>query len=435
MDVVIAGGGIGGLTAALCLHAAGFTGVRVMEAAPGIRPMGAGVNLLPVAVRELDALGLYDALAEVAVPIERLSYLTHRGQEIWGEPRGVPAGHRWPQLAVHRGALQMILVEAVRDRLGADAVTVDARVDSCDRLDGREVGLVVTHRESVTPTRVGADVLVGADGIRSAVRGMLYPDEGPPPSTGSVVWRGVSRVRPYLGGRSMVVMGDGNWKAVVYPLASRPDDQGTVAVNWAVAREQPPTEPVDTGHTYGGSGSPEAPMGPVPDWRCGDLALAEVLAGQHSGREFPMIDRDPLPRWSFGRVTLLGDAAHAMAPMGSNATTQSIVDARALARALADDADPVRALRTYDRQRRPAMNKLQLMNRAKGPEIVIDMAHERTPVGSARLGGIVPTAELAHVAASYARAAGVDRASVNRPSPYAVRGDRGVPARRRAVTG
>ncbi|WP_310718193.1 FAD-dependent monooxygenase [Streptomyces lydicus] len=430
MNIVIAGGGIGGLTTALCLHAAGFRAVRVVEAAPAIRPMGAGVNLLPNAVRELHALGLYDSLTEVSVPIERLGYLTHLGEEIWAEARGVPAGYDWPQLAVHRGALQMILAQAVRDRLGANAVTADARLRSFDGIEGPELRIGLSHRESALTTELRADVLVGCDGIHSAVRGLLYTQEGPPPSSGSVVWRGVSRCRPFLGGRAMVVMGDGDWKAVVYPLADRPDDDDMVPVNWAVSRESAASGDSRTAE------DPSGPtLGPVPDWRCGDLALADVLAGQERVREFPMIDRDPLPRWSFGRVTLLGDAAHAMAPMGSNATTQCVIDARTLAHTLAVEPDPVRALEAYDRQRRPAMNRLQVLNRAKGPEVVIDMAHGRALAAPGRAGRPVPPADLAQVAASYARAAGSDRTSVNRPSPYTVRGDRGIRTSRRAVAG
>lgn len=427
MNIVIAGGGIGGLTTALCLHAAGFTAVRVAEAAPAIRPMGAGVNLLPNAVRELHALGLYESLAEVSAPIERLRYLTHLGEDVWTESRGVPAGYDWPQVAVHRGALQMILAQAVRDRLGADAVITDARLRSFGETEGSELRIGLSHGERPLTTEIRADVLIGCDGIHSAVRGLLYPQEGPPPSSGSVVWRGVSRCRPFLGGRAMVVMGDGDWKAVVYPLAGRPDDDGTVPVNWAVSRE-----PAASGEARSADALADPALGPVPDWRCGDLALAEVLAGQERVRQFPMIDRDPLPRWSFGRVTLLGDAAHAMAPMGSNATTQCVIDARTLAHALAADPDPVRALAAYDRRRRPAMNRLQVLNRAKGPEVVIDMAHGRAAGGPCRAQHAVPPADLAQVTAAYARAAGSDRASVNRPSPYTVRGIRGP---RRAVAG
>ncbi|MDT0494109.1 FAD-dependent monooxygenase [Streptomyces sp. NPDC012600] len=431
MNIMIAGGGIGGLTTALCLHAAGFTAVRVAEAAPAIRPMGAGVNLLPNAVRELHALGLYDSVAAVSVPIERLGYLTGLGEDIWTEPRGLPAGYDWPQLAVHRGALQMILAQAVRDRLGADAVTADARLCSFGEAEGPELRIGFSHRESALPTELRADVLIGCDGIHSTVRGLLYPQEGPPSSSGAVVWRGVSRCRPFLGGRSMVVMGDGDWKAVVYPLADRPDDDGTVPVNWAVSRES-----AASGEARSADAAAGRELGPVPDWRCGDLALAEVLAGQERVRQFPMIDRDPLPRWSFGRVTLLGDAAHAMAPMGSNATTQCIVDARTLAHALAADPDPVRALAAYDRRRRPAMNRLQVLNRAKGPEVVIDMAHGRAAGGTTcRARRAVPAADLARVTASYARAAGSDRASVNRPSPYTVDGGLGLRGSRRAVHG
>ncbi|MFC9466871.1 FAD-dependent monooxygenase [Streptomyces coelicoflavus] len=417
MKIVIAGAGIGGLVAALSLHAAGLRDVRVLEAVPRIRPFGAGVNVQPNAVRELAALGLAESLAHAGTELTELSYHNHLGQRIWYEPRGRASDCDWPQLAVHRGVLQSILVDAVHDRLGPDALTTDARVTGFDPLDGGGTEVLLAHRCGDRPdSSIRADVLVGADGLRSAVRRTLYPEEGEPRANGTTVWRGVNRSTPFQGGRSMVVMGDGRWKAVIYPLAGRPDADGLVLVNWAVSRA---ATPQDTERDPGqepppGDGFP----GAVSDWTCGDLRLRTVLAGAGSVGSFPMLDRDPLPRWSFGPVTLLGDAAHAMAPMGSSATTQAVLDARGLAHALATHRDPVRALAAYDRDRRPPMNRLQLLNRAKGPELVIDLAQERAPGGFRRVEDVIPAARLARVAESYARAAGFDTESVNTPSPY-----------------
>ncbi|WP_399889676.1 FAD-dependent monooxygenase [Streptomyces sp. BBFR51] len=413
MEIVIAGAGIGGLVAALSLHAVGLRDVRVLEAVPRIRPFGAGVNVQPNAVRELAALGLADRVAEAGTELTGLSYHNHLGQQIWHEPRGRASGCAWPQLALHRGALQSILADAVRDRLGPDAITTDARVTGFTPLDGGGTDVLLAHRSGERPdSRTRADVLVGADGLRSEVRRTLYPEEGEPRSNGTTVWRGVNRSAPFEGGRSMVVMGDGRWKAVVYPLAERRDADGLVLVNWAVSRAATP-------------GGAEEEHGPddgfpmaVSDWTCGDLRLNALLADVDSVGSFPMLDRDPLPRWSFGTVTLLGDAAHAMAPMGSNATTQAVLDARGLAHALATHDDPARSLAAYDRDRRPPMNRLQLFNRAKGPELVIDLAQERAPEGFRRVEDVIPAARLAHVAESYARAAGFDAESVNAPSPY-----------------
>ncbi|QES47501.1 flavin-dependent oxidoreductase [Streptomyces venezuelae] len=427
MDMLIAGAGIGGLTAALSLHAAGFEKVRVVEAAPVILPLGAGVNLLPNAVRELAALGLYERIAEQAAPIEELGYYNQWGQPIWQEPRGRAAGYRMPQLAVHRGALHSVLVEAVIERIGPDAILTDARFigftgvrgfTGFDEFAAGRVRAQVAHRNSGrADSEIAADVLVGADGIRSAVRAALYPQEGAPPHNGVVVWRATTRTRPFLGGRAMAVMGDGQWKAVVYPLAAEPDGDGLVPVNWAVSRTTDAGDPA--AREYANRPVPRERFRPhFADWRCGDLALSEVLAGEDPVMEFPMIDRDPLPRWSFGRSTLLGDAAHAMAPMGSNATSQAVIDARALAHALASYADPVAALRAYDRERRPAMNRLQVLNRAKGPEVVIDMASTRAPGGFTRIDEFVPEAVLAEVSRSYAYASHADLGAANGPSPY-----------------
>ncbi|MFJ9775943.1 FAD-dependent monooxygenase [Kitasatospora sp. NPDC101157] len=414
MDIVIAGAGIGGLTAALSLHTAGLRNVRVLEAVPRIRPLGAGVNLQPNAVRELAALGLAEDLADLGADLTELGYYNHLGQEIWREPRGRANGARWPQLALHRGALQTTLADSVRARLGDDAITTGTRVTGFAQLPHAGVEVGVGHRDDNRPAaRIRADVLIGADGLRSAVRRVLYPQEGEPRSNGTTVWRGITRAEPFHGGRSMVVMGDGRWKAVVYPLAVRPDGDGLVPVNWAVSRagrEDP--APPDAGP---GDGFPTA----VAHWRCEDLRMDALVAGTDATASFPMLDRDPVPRWSFGAVTLLGDAAHAMAPMGSNATTQAVLDARSLAHALATHDDPTAALTAYDRDRRPRMNRLQLLNRAKGPEVVIDLAHQRAPHGFARgVHSVLPAERLAHIAHAYARAAGFDTASVNAPSPY-----------------
>ncbi|MFE4669851.1 FAD-dependent monooxygenase [Streptomyces sp. NPDC056716] len=409
MRILIAGCGIGGLTTALSLYAAGLRDIRVLESVPQIRPLGAGLNLLPNAVRELTALGLGTPLRDMGAELTGLGYHNHLGQEIWREPRGRAAGFWWPQLAVHRGALQGALLECVRAQLGEASIVTDARVTGFVVPPGGGVEVTVARRAADRSTALlRADVLVGADGLRSAVRQALYPKEGEPRFNGTAVWRGITRVTPFSGGRSMVVMGDGRWKAVVYPLAARPGADGLVPVNWAVSRA------ADEGRAAAGDRFPDA----VAGWRLDDLRLDALVADHAHVASFPMLDRDPLPRWSFGPVTLLGDAAHAMAPMGSNATTQAVLDSRSLARALTSYADPVAALAAYDRERRPLMNRLQLLNRAKGPEVVIDLVHERAPGGFTRVEDVVPRARLTQVADSYARAAGFDTASVNVASPY-----------------
>ncbi|MEU6431551.1 flavin-dependent oxidoreductase [Microbispora sp. NPDC046973] len=384
MRIVIAGAGIGGLTAALSLHAAGFEDVTVHEAAPEIRPLGVGINLLPHAVRELTELGLADRLAEIGVATAELAYFNRYGTPIWSEPRGLAAGYAWPQYSVHRGRLQMLLLEAVVERLGPDAVRTGSRITG----PGTE------------------DLLIGADGIHSAVRAHLYPGEGPPPWNGLVLWRGVTYGEPFLTGRSMIMAGDGTQKFVAYPI----ETGERTLINWIAER------PLDGEAPDRGNWNRPADLAEIgrhfADWRFDWLDVPGIIAGAETAYEYPMVDRDPLPRWTFGDVTLLGDAAHAMYPIGSNGASQAIIDARVLAYALARGD-----LAAYEEMRRPAATALQLSNREMGPEIVMKLAHERAPGGFDDIEQVIPHAERAEISASYKRTAGFDPASLSeRPS-------------------
>jgi len=414
MRILIAGAGIGGLAAALSLHAAGLTDVRIVESARSPRPAGLGLNILPDAVRELTALGLYDRLAEQAVPTGELRLFSRHGRPIWTEPRGVGAGYHWPQLSVSRRWLQEVLAEAVRERLGTAAVTTGTRVVGC--VPGKGTPAVVTLHEEETRARrtVHADVVIGADGIHSAVRAALYPGEGPPPGDGMVMWRGVTWVPPFLSGRTMAVAGDEQRRIVLYPVAEDAR-RGLVLVNW-VAAHQVGADRVGTADWL-----ERAPLAAVlaefGDWAFDWIDLPAVFRGAPLIHRYPMVDRDPLPRWSVGNVTLLGDAAHAMYPMGSNGATQSIVDGRVLAHALAGGDDAVLALADYERRRLPAMTRLQESNRGWGPEAIITTVHQRAPDGYAHLHDVVSPGELAEVAARYAATSGAQVHQVNhRPS-------------------
>lgn len=425
--ILIAGGGIAGLTAALSLHAAGFRRITVVEAAREIQPVGAGLNIMPNAVRELDALGLLGVLEQRAVRTRELRYYHCSGGLISREPRGLGAGYRWPQLSVHRGHLQLSLAGAVRERLGPDAVVGGVRVSGLTTLPDGRAHVKLEHRDEAVRgyAALEPDVLIGADGIRSTVRTALVPAGGEPRWNGMLVWRGVSRMPAERAGTFMFIAGSDRQKAVVYPMTEPDPGTGEVLVNWALAMA---ADSID-----------DAPRGdwnrPVPvgkflrhyaGWEFDGVSVPDVLRAADRAFEYPMVDIDPLERWSHGRTTLIGDAAHAMYPIGSNGATQSIVDARALAHAMALHADPAEALAAYEAERRPAMTELQRANRRLGPEVVINLAHERAPGGFTDIDQVIPAGELADIAAGYAATGAFDPATVNLGSPY----DTGVHALR-----
>ncbi|WP_055588012.1 flavin-dependent oxidoreductase [Peterkaempfera griseoplana] len=411
MTIVIAGAGIGGLATALSLHEAGQRDVRVYERVAELRPVGVGINLLPHAVRELTELGLGDRLAELAVAPGTLAYYNRHGQRIWSEPRGLEAGYRWPQVSVYRGRLQSMLLEAVRDRLGPEAVRTGHRLVAVEHGVDADVACFDTEEGAV---RVRADVVVGADGIHSVLRRQHSPQEGPPCWNGLTLWRGTARVPVYLDGRTMIMAGDGEQKFVAYPVGP-PDASGHARVNFIAERRQDGTD--------GGNADWNRAVDPTPvvalfrDWRFEWLDVPAVIAAAEEILEYPMVDRDPLDRWTYGRSTLLGDAAHAMYPNGSNGASQAILDARTLALHLATAPDVAQALARYETDRRPVTTALVHSNRRQGPERVMVLAHERAPHGFGDIGEVFPPGELAEIAASYKRAAGFDPEALNsRPS-------------------
>ncbi|MEU8085771.1 FAD-dependent monooxygenase [Micromonospora sp. NPDC049101] len=419
MRILIAGAGIAGLTTALSLHAAGLDEIRLVDAAPEIRPLGAGINLLPNAVRELADLGLDAAVGAAAVPTTELVYFSRHGDVIWREPRGRAAGHRWPQLSVHRGHLQMVLLAAAEERLGRGCVRADARVTDFCRLPTGRVRVTLAHRTGDTSTTTEVDALIGADGIRSGVRRVLFPDEGPPVWQRQVVWRGITKIPPFADGRSMFVGGDSTWKVVAYPIAPLPDAAGLVDTNWAVSRTFVPGEVVDRAG-WDRVVDPAKLLAALDGWVFDSLDVGALIAAA-APFEQAMVDRDPLPRWTFGPVTLVGDAAHAMCPMGSNGTTQAIIDARALASAVAVEPDISTAFVAYERDRRERMTLLQNCNRALGPEVVVAMADRARSVIRPGPSARDLDRELAEISRRYAELGGFDVAAANAASSYSVR--------------
>ncbi|WP_328393165.1 flavin-dependent oxidoreductase [Nocardia sp. NBC_00416] len=404
MKVLIVGSGIGGLTTALSLHASGID-VQVIDRVEQLRPLGVGINLLPHATGALVELGLADALAAQAIATSELVHFDRFGNEIWREPRGLAAGHPWPQYSVHRGRLQTVLLDALRDRLGDDAVRTGHHFTAATQEDDR-VRAVVHDRRRDTAVELTADVLIGADGLHSAVRAHLYPDEGAPGWNGIRMWRGVAAAPPFLTGASMVMAGSNHAaKLVAYPLSPVEPGQDTVLVNWVAEVQMPDGAQGEAEWTRTGRLDDVLPY--YHDWHIGGLDAGALLAGSETILEYPMVDRDPLPRWSFGRITLLGDAAHPMYPVGSNGGSQAILDARAVAAALEGSTDPVTALAAYDRARREAANSVVLANRDIPMDHTLRIVAQRAPEGFARIQDVLTAQELRAITDGYRRVSAI----------------------------
>lgn len=415
MEVIIAGGGIGGMSAALSLHAAGIQ-AHVFEAAPQIAALGLGIHLQPNAVRELTELGLGDALANNAVAIEELAFYTKRGQRIWSEPRGFKAGYKWPQYAINRGTLQVLLLDAGKARLGADRIHTGHRLVSFTQdAQGVTAHFVDSATGAALPP-VRGDVLIGADGIHSAVRRHFYPDQGLQYG-GQLMWRCAVPASPFLTGHTMIIAGHRNQKLVCYPMLRLPD--GRVMLNWIAELGQsgdgPPRE------EWNRRVDPTRFSGSFDAWTFDWLDVPALMAAGGEVFEFPKVDRDPIPRWTFERVSLLGDAAHPMHPVGSQAGSQAVVDARALAFHLANNVDAQEGLRRYEAERLPPMREIALQNRTLGPEVVMEIAEERAPQGFKDIHDVLSAQELQERADAFKRLAGFAVESLNNRASYDAR--------------
>ncbi len=394
---VVVGAGIGGLATALSLEQIGVRSV-VFDAVSELRPLGVGINLLPHAVRELDELGLLGELEARSVAPSLLLYATRRGQEIWSEPRGLAAGYPWPQLSIHRGVLQEVLLAAVVDRLGRDAVQLGRRLD---RVDHDPYGRPVAVFED---GRVGTDIVIAADGIHSAARRQRYPAEGPVRWNGALLWRGVAETAPILDGRTMVWAGHPEQKFVGYPIADLPD--GRQAFNF-VAELRRPDSDLATAEDWNRSGSLDDFLPEFASWDFGWLDVPALVRAAPETYLFPMVDRDPVDQWTFGRSTLLGDAAHPMYPIGSNGASQAILDARVLAGCLRRHSDDIgEALTRYEEARRPATAAIVRANRGLGPEVPMLLVEQRAPLGFSEIADVITPDEIARVTEDYRMTAG-----------------------------
>ena len=401
--VLIAGGGIGGLATALTLHQIGVP-CAVFEAVREMKPLGVGINLQPNAVRELYDLGITQAeLDRVGVPAKEWALVGLNGNDIYSEPRGVDAGYNWPQYAVHRGQFHMLLYDAVVARLGSDAVKLGARVTGYRKTE-RGVTAMIEHADGTTSQEEGA-LLIGADGIHSAVRAQMHPDQPPIHWGGAVMWRGTALAKPIRTAASFVGLGTHRQRVVFYPISHPDPATGLATINWIAE--------VTLDHSEGWKQSGWFRQVPTSDfahhfdnWIWDWLDVPAMIRASGSAFENPMIDRDPVSTWQDGPVALLGDAAHAMYPTGSNGASQAIVDARVLGAAMVEQGATPAAFAAYDTALCGPISQLILRNRGAGPFGLLNLVDERCGGTFDTIDDVIPPQERADFMAGYKAAAG-----------------------------
>ena len=408
MTVLIAGAGIAGLSLGLTLHQIGVP-FRIFEVVPAIRPLGVGINLQPNAVRELFDMGLERDLDEIGVRTRSYGFYSKTGREIWTEPRGMWAGYNWPQFSVHRGKLQMLLNDRLVERAGPDCLVTHHRATG---FRNTRDGAVLSVNGPDGAVDVEGSLVIAADGIHSALRHQMYPDEGAPIWGGAIMWRGTTRAVPGLGAGAMAMAGHDTQRIVAYPISDPDPMDGKVTMNWIAELRVDPAAGWNK-EDWNRTADIADFLPAFEDWRFDWLDVPTLVRGAEQVLEYPMVDRDPVDCWTNDRVTLMGDAAHPTYPVGSNGASQAIVDARVIGAALRENGATPAALTAYEAIIRPRTRSVILANRGSGPDAVMQMVEDRCGGAFADIQDIVPRAELATHAEKYKRLAGFDVETLN----------------------
>lgn len=413
MTVLIAGGGIAGLTMALTCHQIGVE-AKVLESVRRMRPLGVGINLQPNAVRELHDLGVADGLGDIGVRTREWALVGRNGNDIYAEPRGLDAGYRWPQWSVHRGELQMLLLRAVVQRLGPEAVITDARVVDYDN-EGDAVRVETIGGDGRSRRYTGS-ILVGADGLHSAVRSRLLPGEGPPKWGGAVMWRATSPGPPIRTGASFTLVGSLEQRFVHYPVSAPDPDTGLQRQNWIAELTVDPSDGWGDGD-WNRQVDPAKFLDAFADWDFDWLDVPGLVGRAEAVYEYPMVDRDPAERWVDGRMALMGDAAHVMYPVGSNGASQAIVDARVLGAMLVEHGVGPEALSAYQDRLLEDVSALVLRNRGAGPVAILGVVDQRCGGVFDDIDEVIPAPERDEFMARYKAAAGFAVETLNNAAP------------------
>lgn len=410
-DVVVIGGGIGGLALALALHKRGIT-CRVIESASEIKPLGTGINLLPHAIAQLDHLGVLAEMERRAVPTQEVCYYTRLGQLVYKEPRGRFAGYELPQLSIHRAAIHEVLLDAVRERMGPNAIELGLHCIGVSQ-DEHSVSVHVRNAKSEALPDIRGNIAIACDGVHSAVRKQMHPTQAVPRYEGTTMYRGTTHWKPFLSGASMIYLGtQETGKLILYPIRNNIDAEGRQLINWVIEIERQDDQLV---RDWSRSAKVEAFIDSFKDCAFDWLDIPAVLQSADTIYEYPMVDQDPLTFWTQGRVTLLGDAAHPMMPRGSNGAAQALIDAITLADLLAEhQGEPQQALKVYEERRREATGNVVLANRKISPDAILRVIEERTggkPFD--KIEDVMPAEEFENWQERYRSLAGFDKAHVN----------------------
>jgi 2-polyprenyl-6-methoxyphenol hydroxylase-like FAD-dependent oxidoreductase len=413
MTVLIAGGGIAGLTMGLTLHQIGVP-FHIFESVKSPKPLGVGINLQPTAVRELMELGLEPMLNAIGIRTQDYGFYTKTGLEIWTEPRGLEAGYHWPQYSVHRGHLHMALLEVVRDRCGAASITTGAQVLGFENTDQ---GVRLRFETEEGQQTVDGSMLIAADGIHSSVRAQMYPDEGAPVWGGAVMWRGTTLAKPFLSGGSMILAGHDTHRFVAYPITETDPESGLTTLNWIAEKTVDPKAGFSK-EDWNRQVSIDLFKDDFVDWDFDWLDVPAIIRGADTVYEYPMIDREPVDCWRDGATILSGDAAHATYPVGSSGASQAVLDARILGAAILEHGVGATAAQAFEDQVLVMANRVTMANRGNGgPDAIMQMAEDRCEGDFTRLDDVLPYAEREAHALAFKKLAGLTAEGINgRPS-------------------
>lgn len=403
-SILIIGGGIGGLTLALSLHAAGLGDkVQIFDVVPEFKPVGGGINLGPHAIKVFSELGLENELLAVSKQPHDYAFFTKHGQLVYREPWGRAAGHQWPHISIHRAELHKVLERNVIARIGSNCLHLGKRCTNISQNADSVSATFIPTSGGETETYSGS-VIIGCDGVNSTVRKSLYPQEAPHRFHGINLWRGVARHKPFLTGSSIARVGAMHSTIIIYPIRDNIDAEGNQLVNWVAEVDSQSAVQAD----WNGKAKLEDFFPIYENWKFDWIDVAELIRGTDPILAYPMVDRDPLDRWTFGRITILGDAAHPMFPRGGNGGAQAILDAKCLAQCLKQSGDDLQAgLLSYEAERRPATTRVVLQNRAAPPNLIVDTV-EKLSGGKPfdKIEDVVAPERLREIFADYQKIAG-----------------------------